>query len=341
MDSLLPPAPASLRRSLILRAGALGDTVVALPALAALRLGYPDARLVLVGNAAAGPLLQAAGHVDECHPFDARWVGDLYSGEPPPPELRAQLDGVDFAVVWSRNPVSPAVEALRRLGVPTLAAPSFPAPGVRRHVCDHLLDAIVSLGLPAVAPIPRLGIPDADLAIARDFWRANGLDGAIVVALHVGSGSARKNWPAERFVAVADRLAEEGRRVLLVSGPSDAGPAEAFRRAARAEVVVTESPRLGRLAALLYASNAYLGNDSGVSHCAAAVGTPTVAIFGPTDPALWAPRGPRVIVLWRGAALWQPSEFLPPENGLAEGSLDDVSVEIAWSAIEELLAQRP
>ena len=187
--------------------------------------------------------------------------------------------------------------------------------------------------------MPCLEIPDADRAFGSDFWRANGLDGAIVVALHVGSGGARKNWPAERFAAVADRLAEEGRRVLLVSGPADEAAVGAFRHSTRNDVVVSDSPSLGHLAALFHASNAYLGNDSGVSHLAAAVGTPTVAIFGPTDPALWAPRGAnKVVVLWRGS-LWKSSEYGPTQDGPAEGAVDDVSVEQAHTIILALLAR--
>ena len=310
-----------------------------MPALAALRAGYPGARLALVGNPAASRLLQSAGYVDEAHSFDARWVTDLYSGEATD-DLRARLAEVDLAVVWSRSPESPAVESLRRLGIPTLAAPSFPPPGVRRHLCDHLLGTLAPLGLPAVAPIPRLTVPDADRAFARDFWRANAIDaidGATVVALHVGSGSPRKNWPAERFAAVADRLAERGIRVLLVSGPADEAQADAFLRSTRNRVLVAESPRLGELAALLARADAYLGNDSGVSHLAAAVGTPTVAIFGPTDPALWAPRGPRVIVLWRGEAWTAGSE---PPGEVSEqllGTIDQVGVESALVALGLLL----
>lgn len=348
---LSPLPPAVPRRILVLRAGALGDTLLALPALAAIRQGYPGARLILVGNPAAGRLLLAAGHVDECHSFDARWVADLYSDAALSPDLRAQLAGIHLAVVWSRSPESPAADALRRLWIPTLAAPSFPPSGIRRHLCDHLLDTLAPLGLPAVAPVPRLSVPDADLAFAHDFWRVNGLDGATVVALHVGSGGSRKNWPAERFAAVADRLAESGTRVLLVSGPADEAQTDAFRRSTRNRVVVAESPRLGELTGLLARADAYLGNDSGVSHLATAVGTPTVAIFGPTDPALWAPRGAsRVIVLWRGrewTAGSDPSGEAPSLGIAADewsgggeqelGALDQVGVEAVVNALDRAL----
>ncbi len=342
---------ATPRRILVLRAGALGDTLVALPCLAALRQGYTGARLALVGNPAASRLLQAAGHVDEAHSFDARWVADLCSGEMPSPEAKERLAEVDLAVVWSRSPESPAVESLRRLGIPTLAAPSFPPPGVRRHLCDHLLDTLAPLGLPAVQAIPRLEVPDAELALARDFWRANHLDGATVVALHVGSGSPRKNWPAERFAAVAERLLERDVRVLLLSGPADEAPTAAFRRSTRNPVVVAESPSLGALVALLARADAYLGNDSGVSHLAAAVGTPTVAIFGPTDPALWAPRGAnRVIVIWHGRewtagvddfgsamSLGPRDAQSPPDPGQGSGGLDQIGVEVVLDALSHLL----
>ncbi|HET7295379.1 MAG TPA: glycosyltransferase family 9 protein, partial [Vicinamibacteria bacterium] len=120
------------------------------------------------------------------------------------------------------------------------------------------------------------------------------LPGAFL-ALHPGSGSTRKNWPAERFAGLADTLAP-GTAYALVEGPADAtAVACVLERAPRAVVVRGLSPLA--LASLLAQASLYVGNDSGVSHLAAAVGAPTLALFGPTDPAVWAPVGPRVATL--------------------------------------------
>jgi len=100
--------------------------------------------------------------------------------------------------------------------------------------------------------------------------------------IHPFSGSARKNWPLERFREVASKLALPVRWC--------AGPQEALEDAVRFE-------NLYELACWLASARAYIGNDSGITHLAAAVGTPVVAIFGTTDPTLWAPRGERVRVV--------------------------------------------
>lgn len=100
--------------------------------------------------------------------------------------------------------------------------------------------------------------------------------------IHPFSGSARKNWPLNLFREVAARLEMHVRWC--------AGPDEAIENAVRFD-------NLYDLACWLASARAYIGNDSGITHLAAAVGMPVVAIFGPTDPALWAPRGDRVRVV--------------------------------------------
>jgi heptosyltransferase-3 len=114
------------------------------------------------------------------------------------------------------------------------------------------------------------------------------------VAIAPGSGSARKNWPLERFAALADRLAVRGAAVAWIAGPAEQGawmPREwpAWR----------ELP-LPVLASRLARCSLYVGNDSGVSHLAAAAGCASIVLFGTTDPAAWAPRGARVSIVSSG-----------------------------------------
>ena len=107
-----------------------------------------------------------------------------------------------------------------------------------------------------------------------------------LVALHPGSGSPRKNWPANRWLALARWLEEELHARLLVGIGLPA-----------------RNLPLGQLAARLAGCRLFLGHDSGVSHLAASAGAPCILLFGPTDPAMWAPPGPQVRVLRRGADL--------------------------------------
>jgi ADP-heptose:LPS heptosyltransferase len=121
-----------------------------------------------------------------------------------------------------------------------------------------------------------------------------------LVALHPGSGSVAKCWPPSSFAALAAALHRMGATPLLIAGPADAVAVAAATRALPADTPappVAGDLALGTLAALLVRCAAFVGNDSGVSHLAAMLGVPALALFGPTNPAVWAPLGPHVRVL--------------------------------------------
>ncbi len=150
-----------------------------------------------------------------------------------------------------------------------------------------------------------------------------------LVAMHPGSGGERKNWPPERWEALGRwlfQLPEAVRpRVLLVGGESDGKTLAALQAAWGAgvrtggDLIVAANRPLPELAALLTRCRLFLGHDSGISHLAAAVGAPCVLLFGPTDPDIWAPLQPGVIVVR------SPDETLP---GLA---LETVRAAVAYA----------
>jgi ADP-heptose:LPS heptosyltransferase len=119
-----------------------------------------------------------------------------------------------------------------------------------------------------------------------------------VLSIAPGSGAREKNWPEEFFIAVADWWREHiGGVAMLIVGPVELARGGIDRL--REHCLVASNLRLAQVTALLSRSTIYLGNDSGMSHLAAAVGVPTVALFGPSDPLQWAPRGRRVTVISR------------------------------------------
>ena len=163
------------------------------------------------------------------------------------------------------------------------------------HVAAYLaqtLDAWLGPRPGSGFSLPRLA-PTADAqAWVSNFWQQLGLsDDQPVVALHPGSGGTRKNWPAERFASVAALLAARDVVTLLIEGPADATAAAKVAALAGASVRRVPAATLDRIAALLGRCRAYLGNDSGITHLAALTGTPTVAVFGPTDLTVWRPLG--------------------------------------------------
>ncbi len=320
----------------VFRPGALGDTLLAFPALEALRRAFPDARLSTIGNAPALVLARDAGLVDEAFAYDLPWWSDLFSEEGiRSPEARQVLAGARLVVLWLRDPDGLAVRNLRALGVASiLSAPGRPPEGARIHTADHLLRTLAySLGAaaPAAAGALTLVLAPEARVWAEAEWSRRSLIGVPVLVLHPGSGGRDKCWPAERFVSLAGRFMEHGWRVLVIEGPADEELASQVMQALAAGRVQSASGlALPQLAALLARATLYVGNDSGVTHLSALVGAPTLALFGPTDPAIWGPRGSRVQIVWPGAVA----------PGTSAGSpMTTLSVDSVFVAAQELLAR--
>jgi heptosyltransferase III len=295
-------------RILVLRGGALGDFLVTLPALGLLRAKWPAARIELVGNAPAAELGRLGGYLDAVHSqHEARWSA-LYRDTPLPPILAAWLGDFDLVVnFWAdpdgtlvrRFPVRPGQTIVAGTAVPALAPAA-------RHFCE---------------PLRELGLSTAD-------FRSRLKMGSVVpdapppsrpTAVHPGSGSASKNWPVSRWLELIRRLDPP---ILLVLGEAELGTWNAsllsrlrtvgglrerrqhrLRETRCGGLEFAVNLPLPALAAALAGCGRFIGHDSGVSHLAASVGTPSVLLFGSTDPAMWAPPGGHVRVIHRGAAI--------------------------------------
>jgi len=116
------------------------------------------------------------------------------------------------------------------------------------------------------------------------------------LAIHPGSGNPAKNWSPSHFAGVADWAAGRA-RVLLISGPAQDGVEEVRGVLKKATPLIARNLSLLQLAAVLRRCTAYLGNDSGITHLASSLGLATVALFGPTDPEVWGPRGSFVRIM--------------------------------------------
>ena len=277
-------------RALVIHPGSLGDVLLAAPAVAHLRsLGFDP---VLAAAPRIASFLAAAGLAAGALDLEALGLGSLFAGDPSP-AARAALAGHEAVVSWMGAADETYRAALGRLGGPVVVAPSRPPAGERRHVADHLLATLAPLGpLPAWPPAVRLVPPAADQAWAEGWLAEHGLPPAGTVLVHAGAGSLAKAWPG--FSGLVRRLTDDGAGVVLSVGPADG---EQPGQAAPGRLAVARDLTLGRLAALAARTGAFVGNDSGPTHLAALVGCPTVAVFGSTDPARWAPRGPHVRVV--------------------------------------------
>lgn len=303
-----------MARVLVLHPGALGDVLLALPALQHLRGTLPGAHLVLAASPRIGRLLQAAGLVEEARDLEGLGLQGLFV-EPPDPEALRRLAAYDVVVSWYGAGDATYRGSLARLGRPHVIARAVPPGEDRRHASRHLLETLAPLvPIPADTPTVALVPPAPARAAARAWLEARGLGPGQAVVLHPGAGNRAKVWPD--FARLARALRREGWPVVVLEGPADgAAVAAVLADAGPPPLPVARDLDLVAVAALLAEVWAFVGNDSGPTHLAAVVGCRTVALFGPTDAAVWAPRGPRVRVLGGAGSL--PWAALPVEAVLA------------------------
>jgi hypothetical protein len=248
-------------RRLLIRPGGIGDCILSLPALEYLSADYTE--VWTPGTVA--PLIRFADRVRSLSSTGLDLVGlpDVES----PRETIAALGRFDSIVSWYGAKRADFREAVSRMGLPFRFLDALPREQLIVHAADFFLGQAGGGAVGAGAAIPRVRCPRSDGGFA---------------VIHPFSGGASKNWPLERFRTLAKRLDIP---VCWCAGPQEPLPD------------ATRFDDLYQLALWLARARLYIGNDSGITHLAAAVGTPVVAVFGPTDPAVWGPRGERVRVV--------------------------------------------
>jgi heptosyltransferase-2 len=274
----------------------LGDTVMALPALHGLRAARPRASVIAVGRWAS--LLAGQGVADALVHYP-RERGRCRRLDASLKDLRA-----DAAILFP-NSFGSALSAWRwgaglRLGYDADARRVFlthavPLPSPRAHQIDEYRELVEAAGVTVAAAEPawRLGAdPEADASLHALLEERSILADSPVVGLHLGASfGSSKLWPATAYAELAHRLRDRGLQPLCLGSPDDADLAGAVSRAAGSAVPsLLGQEGLDRLPRLLARLACLVSSDTGVAHLAAAVGTPTVTLFGPTDPRLTAPR---------------------------------------------------
>lgn len=307
------------KRILIIRLGALGDVANVMPAVAGLRRARPGDHLTWLVEEAASGLLEICGHIDEVIVFPRRdlsralkrpwlWPWFLWRVLRFSRDLRRErFDRVlDFQAHLKSGLLAWSTRAPWRAGYARshgregshlfLNVHVLPSPEAvsRRERAVTLAQSLVPELVPAD---PELKPTEADVAVVRDFLGQ--LPDGTRVLIHPGSShfGRFKRWPASRFGEVARRLASErGCVPLIIHGPQE--PREVLDEAVSASdghAVPAPALSLPQLMALCREAELFIGGDSGPLHVAALVGTPCVAIFGPKDPAVYAPSAARIV----------------------------------------------
>jgi heptosyltransferase-2 len=278
---------------LIVRYSALGDVVLATSILEPLRARFPSARIEWVTDALYAPLLEGLPEIAQVHrvaregPNSAAAVAARLRGRF---DVAIDLQNKLRSALIARS-AAPLRAAFRRRTALRALLSVFGSdpPLVRAHQTRLYAEALSPLGTFAPGPV-KVSLSPQARALATDALQ--GLQGP-AVAIAPGARWSTKRWPAERFAAVADALAADGYAIVLCGGPSDRDAFGAFRSAARARVAADLSfLPIDALAAAIARVRLLVSCDSGPVHLATAVGTPALALFGPTSTARWGPPPP-------------------------------------------------
>ena len=294
--------PAAQARIVVIRGGAIGDFVLTLPALAALRQQFPQARLEVLGYAPIAQLALAGGLADAVRAIEARPLAGFFARQGElAEELQEYFGGCAVILSYLYDPDEIFQGNVARCSkAQFIAGPHRPDDTASVHATQVFLKPLERLAIFDSDPVPRLKVPKAAAPA-----RAVAAKAARWLALHPGSGSERKNWPVANWTELLQRLHRETTwQLLLVGGEAEGDRLKQLARdVPPARVEIADQVALPKLAGRLAACDAFLGHDSGISHLAAAVGLPTLVLWGDTVQAVWRPLGENVVTLHEPAGL--------------------------------------
>lgn len=293
----------------------IGDVIMATAALVALRRAYPDAHIAWAVGSWSKAAIQRHPNLNavldtgaEAHPYKTpigmtRFVRLLRAGR------------YDLLVSFVRSPLM-SIAALMT-GIPVRAGLDSAGrgfgytlrvtvdPDVPRHEAELYLDVVRTLGVDTAGCYANVPPLDADRAVVRQRLTAAGISGRYLV-VHPGGGRNpgmtldAKRYPPDKLAALVNRMSLQlGVEGVVIGAPGDQPLVDAVTAGLAIHHAAFTDLSFGQIAALASDSALYLGNDTGMTHLAAAAGAKAGAIFGPTDPRRYAPFAPYVLALWR------------------------------------------
>jgi heptosyltransferase-2 len=316
------PSPV-IKRILVIRGGALGDFVLTLPALKALRVAHPKVSIEILGYPHIAAIAEKRFYAEAVRSIEYGALSRFFArGADLPLELRDYFAGFDLILSYLYDSDRIFEENLRRCGAENiLRGPSKIVSGM--SAAEQLAQPLQELGITVTDLAPRVFPSAEDREFACGFLENCG---SPILAVHPGSGSEKKNWPIENWIELIsavlngaapsrngsfsssggtdrdeERLSSRPhsfRTVLIVSGEADENARQRLRTSFDNESRVCFAHRLPlpQLAALL-AQSTFIGHDSGISHLAAAAGARCILLFGPTDAKVWAPQTDNITAL--------------------------------------------
>ncbi|HLZ32810.1 MAG TPA: glycosyltransferase family 9 protein [Nitrospira sp.] len=291
------------RTVVIIHPGAVGDVLLAVPAMRGIRARFPRHELLLCAHEQVARLLQKCRVIDAWMSVGSSDCAELFGRSAEVPGvLKDWLGRCDLAVAWMQDESGTVAAVLQRGGAKDVRVRSpFSSQLFARHQSDRFAEAI---GEPATASSPpiALAVPDHLLMRGLACLEERGVRAdQPIILVHPGSGSRHKCVGPEVLLPVMKQLQDEGAFPVVLEGPADHESVRNLLTAFSKKPPVLRGLDLCTLAGLLAHMQLFIGHDSGMTHLSSLVGLRTVALFGPTDPVRWAPRG-RLVTVARGTA---------------------------------------
>jgi heptosyltransferase-2 len=296
-----------MNRILVIRGGAIGDFMLTLPALKALRDAWPRAHIEILGYKHIAVLAENRFYAQAVRSIEYGSLSSFLARDSElPAELANYFASFDLIISYLYDPDRIFENNLRRCGVENLLCGPPKIVENAGHAAGQLARPIEEMGIRVVDLTERVFPSIEDRQFASEFLRSLQQP---IVAIHPGSGSKEKNWPLENWIALfsgtggfPDAEGKHGRpltfaSLVVISGEADKSQIEQLEREWKGrDVHFANNLPLPHLAAVLERS-IFIGHDSGISHLAAAAEASCVLLFGPTDPNVWAPRNKNVQIL--------------------------------------------
>jgi len=296
-----------MNRILVIRGGAIGDFILTLPALKALRDAHPHAYIEILGYKHIAVLVENRFYAQAVRSIEYGPLSSFFAKNSElPAELANYFASFDLIISYLYDPDRIFENNLRRCGIENLICGPARIVEGGGHAARQLARPIEELGISVIDLNEKVFPSIEDRQFAQEFLQ--NLQQPIL-AIHPGSGSTEKNWPLENWIASFSRSRDfpitedkcgqcrELPSLVVISGEADNAQTELLQREWKyRDVHFAKNLLLPHLASVLQHS-IFVGHDSGISHIAAAAGANCVLLFGPTDPNVWAPRNENVRVV--------------------------------------------
>ncbi|HEX7516534.1 MAG TPA: glycosyltransferase family 9 protein [Chthoniobacterales bacterium] len=283
-----------MNRILVIRGGAIGDFILTLPAIKLLRDRFPQAHIEILGYTHIIAIAEKRFYADAIRSIEYGPIATFFAKDAAlSAELTEYFGSFDLIVSYLFDPDGIFQNNLKRCGSKMLIA-GPPKLNGHEHAALQLARPLEQIGLHLKNPAARIYPTEVDREFAQDVL---GNSSKPVIALHPGSGSETKNWPIEKWKRLGEHLFSTDRTILVVAGEADEERLRLLETAWKDKPArFAKDLALPHLAAL-FETSLFIGHDSGISHIAAAAGARSILLFGPTDPAVWAPANENVTVL--------------------------------------------